>query len=329
MRRMYVLCRYIAVPSVALGWSLLSGPALAQQSEADKLFDEGAALMKAGRVAEACPKFEQSNKLDPEIGGMLWLADCYERNGQTASAYRTYKDAQKMAIERKDKHQRDKVAQKHITGLEPKLSKLTVLAPADKPAGLEVTRDGQKLDASDLGLAVPVDPGSHTIVATAPHFRKWEKSVAIGTDGSAENVTIGPLEPEEGAAAPPPPEEDHGDPAFAYHVGGIVVGAAGLVGIGIGSALGLVAAGKLSDSNANNHCDAADTCDAVGLQLRAEAKDAALVSTIAFIAGGVALAAGITMYFLAPKKKKHEMLGTYFAPMVGNGTYGAALGGTF
>jgi hypothetical protein len=315
--------------SVLLGCVLLSSSALAQQREADKLFDEGAKLMKAGRVAEACPKFEQSNKLDPEIGGLLWLADCYERNGQTASAYRTYKDAQKMAIERKDKHQRDKVAQKHIDSLEPKLSKLTVLAPADKVAGLEVTRDGQKLSASDLGLAAPVDPGAHTIVATAPHYLKWQKKVEVGTDGSAETVTIGPLEAEVVAPPPPPPEQDHADPAFAYHVGGIVVGAAGIVGIGVGSVLGLIAAGKLSDSNANNHCDAADTCDAVGLQLRAEAKDAALVSTIAFVAGGVALAAGIAMYFLAPKKHKHEMMGTYFSPMLGNGTYGAALGGTF
>src|SRR5690242_14700011 len=84
----------------------------AQNSEADKLFEEGSALMKQNKFAEACPKLEQSNKIDPQVGGFLWLADCYERNGQTASAYKTYKDAQKMAIEKKDKQQRDKVAQK-------------------------------------------------------------------------------------------------------------------------------------------------------------------------------------------------------------------------
>ncbi len=320
--------RLLGSSAVALALVVLSPAAFAQQSEADKLFDEGAALMKAGRVAEACPKFEQSNKIDPEIGGLLWLADCYERNGQTASAYRTYKDAQKMAIERKDKQQRDKVAQKHINSLEPKLSKLTVLAPAAKPAGLEVTRDGQKLGDSDLGLAQPVDPGAHTIVATAPNFQKFEKKVEVGTDGSAETVTIA-MEKEEVAATPAAPAQEESDPGFAYHVGGIVLGAAGLVGIGVGSVLGLMAAGKLSDSNANNNCDAQDTCNALGLQLRAEAKDFALVSTIAFIAGGVALAAGITTFFLAPKKRKHESVARYFSPMIGNGTFGAALGGSF
>jgi len=296
-------------------------------NEADKLFDEGAALMKQGKYAEACPKFEQSNKLDPEIGGLLWLADCYERNGQSASAYRTYKDAQKMAIDRKDKQQRDKVAQKHVATLEAHLTKLTILGPADAHVdGLKVTRDGDALGASDLGLAVPVDPGAHVVSATAPNYKKWEQKVDVQGEGNTVTVTIGPME-KEVVAAPPPVVEDS-DPGFGMHVAGIVVGAVGLVSIGVGSALGLVAAGKLSDSNANGHCDAADTCDAIGLQLRSDAQNAALVSTILFIAGGVAVAGGITLFFLAPKKKHNAVIG-HITPVVGNGFYGAAIGGSF
>ena len=308
---------------------ILAAPlAHAQQSQADKLFDEGAALMKENKFSEACPKFEQSNKLDPQVGGFLWLADCYERNGQTASAYKTYKDAQKMAIEKKDKQQRDKVAQKHVATLEPHLTKLTVLAPSEnKPEGLEVSRDGEKLTASDLGLAVPMDPGMHTVTATAPHFKTWEKKVDVSGDGNTVTVTVGPLEKED-AGAPPPVAVDEGDPGFGYHVGGIVVGAAGLIAIGVGSVLGIVASGKLSDSNANGHCDAQDTCDAVGLDLRQQAKDAALVSTILFVGGGVAVAAGITLFVLAPKKKHNAVLARV-VPAVGPGFYGLSLGGSF
>ena len=47
----------LAVVSVVLAAPL----AHAQQSQADKLFDEGAALMKDNKYSEACPKFEQSN----------------------------------------------------------------------------------------------------------------------------------------------------------------------------------------------------------------------------------------------------------------------------
>jgi tetratricopeptide (TPR) repeat protein len=307
---------------------ILAAPiAQAQQSQADKLFEEGSALMKDNKFSEACPKFEQSNKLDPQVGGYLWLADCYERNGQTASAYKTYKDAQKMAIEKKDKQQRDKVAQKHIATIEGHLTKLTILAPSEnKPDGIEIARDGEKLGGSDLGLAVPMDPGMHTITATAPHFKTWEKKIDVSGDGNTVTVTVGPLERDDASAAPPPPPEE-GDPGFGFHVGGIVIGAAGLIAIGVGSALGLVAAGKLSDSNANGHCDAQDTCDAVGLDLRQQAKDAALVSTILFVGGGVAVAAGIILFVVAPKKKHAAF--ARVAPAIGPGFYGLSLGGSF
>lgn len=312
---------------ILAGAALVAPAAHAQQSEADKLFDEGAALMKEKKYSEACPKFEASNKLDPQVGGLLWLADCFERNGQTASAYKTYKDAQKMAIERKDKQHRETVAQKHMTTIEGHLTKLTIMPPQEgKVEGLEVTRDGEKLDPSDLGLAVPLDPGMHTVTAIAPHYKKWEKRLEVSGDGNTVTLAVGPLEKEE--APPPPPPPDEGDPGFAYHVGGVVVGVAGLISVGVGSVLGVVAMGKLSDSNANGHCDAADTCDAVGLQLRSEAKDAALVSTILFIAGGVAVAGGITLFFLAPKKKHNATL-AHVAPAVGPGFYGLSLGGSF
>jgi tetratricopeptide (TPR) repeat protein len=326
--------RFTALGIVAL--TLLARPSLAQkhkkqQSEADRLFDEGAALMKQNKYSEACAKFAASNRLDPEIGGLLWLADCYERNGQTASAYKTYKDAQKMAIERHDKKQRDKVAQRHIDDLETRLTKLTVLAPVDgRPDGLEVTRDGDTLGSSDFGLAVPVDPGMHTIKASAPHYEKWEKRIEASGDGETVKVTVGPMQKIYVAPPKPPVEEGtENDPAFAYHVGGIVTGSVGLIALGVGSAFGLIASGKLDESNSNGHCDAADTCDLVGLQLRSDAKDAALASTILFVAGGVALAAGITIFFLAPHKKHVAATFGNIAPVVGPGLYGAALSGSF
>ncbi len=323
---MRAFCKYVGCAMVGALTAFGTTRARADGSEADKLFDEGSALMKQGKYADACPKFEQSNKLDPEVGGLLWLADCYERNGQSASAYRTYKDAQKMAVDRKDKQQRDKVAQKHLAVLENHLTKLTILGPADAHIdGLKVTRDGDALGGSDLGLAVPVDPGAHVVGATAPNYKNWERKVDVQGEGNTVTVTIGPMEKTNAVAVV---VADDPDPGFAMHVGGIVVGAAGLISLGVGSALGLVAAGKLSDSNANNHCDASDRCDPVGLQLRSDAENAALVSTILFVAGGVAVAGGIALFFLAPKKRHASMIGN-FSPIFGNGMYGASFGGVF
>jgi serine/threonine-protein kinase len=321
----------LSIACVACAVAFSPTLARAEPSEADKLFDEGASLMKQGKFGDACPKFEQSNKLDPEIGGLLWLADCYERNNQSASAYRTYKDAQKMALDRKDKQQRDKVAQKHMTTLEPHLTKLTILGPAGDVHidGLKITRDGELLGPSDLGLAIPVDAGSHIVAAMAPNYKRWEKTLDVQGEGNTATVTVGPLEKSDAGA--PPPVVDDSDPGFAMHVGGVIVGAAGLVSIGVGSVLGLVAAGKLSDSNADGHC-VDNQCDTIGLQLRSDAKDAALVSTILFVAGGVGVAGGIALFFLAPKKKHAQVIGLDWqriAPIVGNGIVGASIGGTF
>ena len=289
------------------------------KSQADVLFDEGTALMNAGKYGEACPKLEQSLKLDPGIGGMLWLADCYDRAGRTASAYNEYKAAEKLAADTKDPKGRDKVASKRAAQLEPKLSKLILVPPTPVPAGLEITRDGEKVDLSQLGVAVVVDPGPHAIVVNAPGSNRWEKSVDVPPDGGTASIVLVVV------ATPkvePPPVVGPGDPGTPFRIGGLIVAGVGLVGVGLGTAFGVIASSKLSDSNADNHCDAQNTCDAVGLGLRSDAQSAATISTVGFIAGAVMIAGGITMFVLAPKKSPAQ---TALVPAVGSSFYGATL----
>ncbi len=64
---------------VALGASPASAQDAAKKKKsAELLFQEGQQLIKDGKHAAACPKFEQSQKLDPAIGTLLNLAHCYE-----------------------------------------------------------------------------------------------------------------------------------------------------------------------------------------------------------------------------------------------------------
>ena len=91
------------VPAIA-GVLLLSAAARAEEppdgakkAAAQALFDEGKRLMDAGQFAQACPKFADSEKLDPGVGTLLNLGVCYEKNGQTASAWATYKEAASAA----------------------------------------------------------------------------------------------------------------------------------------------------------------------------------------------------------------------------------------
>src|SRR4051812_25793931 len=68
-------------------------PSASAIAEAQVLFTEGRRLVTEGRYAEACAKLAESQRLDPSAGAQLNLADCYERSGQTASAWTVFREA--------------------------------------------------------------------------------------------------------------------------------------------------------------------------------------------------------------------------------------------
>ena len=86
---------------------LVVGPARAQSKDdlarADTLFKEGVARLKQGDDAAACSRFAESKELAPAVGVSLYLADCLQRVGKPASAWREFRSAEALAIERKDK----------------------------------------------------------------------------------------------------------------------------------------------------------------------------------------------------------------------------------
>src|SRR5437879_1284473 len=132
-------------------------PARAQSASdkaaAETLFDQGKKLLAEGKTAEACPKFAESNRLDSGIGTMLYLADCYEKSGQTASAWAQFREAAAMAARQSDP--REKIARERAARLEPKLSKLSVSVGSGDVSGLEIKRDGEALGKALWGIEVP------------------------------------------------------------------------------------------------------------------------------------------------------------------------------
>src|SRR5687767_12500948 len=70
---------------------------------AEVLFSEARALMKDGRWEEACPKLEASHSLDPALGTLLNLAECYAKVGRTASAWLRYREAAAVAVQQGQK----------------------------------------------------------------------------------------------------------------------------------------------------------------------------------------------------------------------------------
>jgi len=289
-------------------FALRSAPALAgDEAAAEALFLEAKKLAAAGKLAEACPKFAESNRLDRGAGTLIHLADCYEKNNQSASAWATFKDAASaaQALGRADWQ---KLATQRAAALEPKLAKLTIKVqePVEK---IEVTRDGAPTSQASWGTPIPVDVGTHTVQATAPTHKPFKTVIKVAKDGDRIEVVVPKLDaappataaakPAGPAAAPPPPVVHGGDEGAGQRTVGFIVGGVGVAGIAVGAVTGLVAMGKNSDSK--QACPNDGGCaNADGVSANESAKTFGLVSTIAFIAGGVGVAAGAILIFTAP-----------------------------
>jgi hypothetical protein len=314
--------------------ALCGGSAQAQATSdpaaAEALFNEAQKLANAGDYASACPKYAESLRLDSGIGVMLYLADCYERTGRSASAWAQFKEAEDLASKQADR--RAATAHQRAAAIEPRLARFVLkVDPAADVAGFELKRDTTLVGRPQWGVPVPVDPGPHTITASAPGKRTREIPVRVVEGGSPTVLSITPLQDEttpgqasETVTAPPPETPPPGAEEPRASTGtqrtiAYVVGAAGLVGIAVGAAFGLDTISKNNASNSNGHCNAgSNLCDQPGVQLRKDAFTSATVSDVAFAMGAAALAGGVVLYLTAPRSS---------APTVGVGTTPDGRGG--
>ena len=160
--------------------------------------------MEARRYAEACPRFAESQRLDPGGGTQMNLALCHEKEGKTATAWAEFNTALSQAIKdgRKD---RLTLARERIAALEAILPRLTVtVAPGEEVAGLDVKLDGVSVGKLVLGSPAAVDPGTHRVDASAPGRQAWSVLVPI-TAGETKQIQVPQLSVESLVAVPPLP----------------------------------------------------------------------------------------------------------------------------
>lgn len=172
-------------------------PADAAAGEA--LFREGRRLMKVGDLAGACAKFDESQRLDPAPGTLANLADCEEKLGRLASAWEHWRST---ADRLPASDRRRATALARAAALEANLPRLMIEVAADQPQGLTIHRDGVPLGLASLGEALPLDPGRHQIVVSAPGRRPLQYDVALAAGEQRKLVVAaGPSQPGAGATA--------------------------------------------------------------------------------------------------------------------------------
>jgi hypothetical protein len=161
---------------------------------AEGLYRQARDLMAAGNYGEACPKFAESQRLDPATGTLLNLAACHEKQGKLATAWIEYSDAL-FAARRDGREDRVDFARQRADELEPKLSRLTLLLDAGADhAGLEIELDGAALGRAVVGAPMPIDPGQHTLRASAPGKKPWQQIIEIAPLADKKVLNIPPLE---------------------------------------------------------------------------------------------------------------------------------------
>ncbi|AKV04801.1 hypothetical protein AKJ09_11464 [Labilithrix luteola] len=307
--------------AITLLVSLASGPALAQQKstsaqgkpkpaaaapapaqdpklvEAERLFVEAKRLMNEMRVSEACRAFEESQKLDPAVGTQFNIADCLEREGRIATAYRQFSDLHDVLARVGD--DRAPQAEARARALEPKLPRITIRIPWSKSvSGLVVMRDGETVEHSMLGTSVPVDPGAHKIVVQATNKKDYAVTVNAAL-GKADVVDVPALADVERQVVVR-------NTGVSQRNIGLVVAGVGVAAVGTSVVLGFVAKGNY-DGAVEGCTDLGDRYQCPPGNRSGDAASAQSMGTVATIVGGigaVAIVTGGVLWFTAPKGAK-------------------------
>jgi hypothetical protein len=186
------MIRATAVIFILVTWSSM---ALAQSkgAQAEVLFRQGRSLMTAGKVAEACTAFDESQKLEPAVTTLLNLAACREKLGQVATAWGLFLDAVRQTRSAGDAatQQLHDIAEARARKLEPRVSKLTINVPQRSQVdGLEIMRGAEPVNAGLWNRALPIDGGTYTITARAPGASHWSTEVTVAPERDTKTIEI-------------------------------------------------------------------------------------------------------------------------------------------
>jgi hypothetical protein len=278
-----------------------SSYAQSPEEQARALFQEGRTLMEENRHEEACQKFTDSLAVYASIGAQLNLGRCFEVTGRFASAFAAYKRAASMARRAGDGERAD-AAEGLATGIRDQLSVIVIEANA-RAADLEVTLDGTRVAPGAFSTPLPVDPGSHRVVAKSPGHSPWSKALMVRGKGEKYTVRVPQLqEAGAGAPAPPPPVEEDTSPSEGPDpllVGGLVLAPLGTAGVIVGAVFGGLALKDRNQALEDPTLCPNKECTPEGREVIKRSESRGIVSTVGIVVGAVALAGGVTMIIIS------------------------------
>jgi tetratricopeptide (TPR) repeat protein len=180
--------------------------------------------------------------------------------------------------------------------------------------------------AIDYYRRYTLDTGSdpnrlRTVSARLSELRELE-SIATGAQPTAAPASLAPTAPLPAPAPPSAPQDQAG--LSGVQVAGVITGAIGVASLGLGIGFGLKA--KADADVADRFCEGNACSTQRGVDESHDAKDAATVSTIAFVAGSALTLLGVTAVLLGSGgRQEREVTRTSVTPYAGPGKVGALL----
>lgn len=307
-----------SLPAIGLGLSALSLFALAPEaaraappegkiepkSTARSEADRGYALFESGQFVEATLAFRLAEVLFHAPTLVFAIARSESKLGHLLEARALFKQviAEKLSPGAPPEYrgaQESSVSE--LAAVEARIPHLWITVHGAAGRAYAVDVDDAEIDPGKLLKPFEIDPGPHRITVRPDRGASEKRSVTLA-DGASEAMVIELPPPAADAPLniPPPPPKAASKPRDLLAPALIGVGA-GALGLGVGAALGVVTLSKTSAIR--KHC-VDDLCPREQESAAESARTTATISTVAFVAGGVLAAAGVTLLVLRPKAQR-------------------------
>jgi len=280
----------VALLVALAGWSRPAAAEPDSEAASRALFEEGRRLIRDGDYVNGCPKLEAAARVYRSPGVLLNLGDCYERANRTATAWGLFVEAEAVST-RAARSDMQAEAARRKQELDPKLVRVALRVAEDLP-GLQIDCDGLPVSGAALQRPLVVDPGRHVVKAAAPGRVPWSVAIEVSEPGLVAVDVPGLARASEAPAPVHPPERDVFSWTAPRAVGAALTGV-GVLGMGAGAVLALVARGRENDAeNETGTARAADSDTAVR---------EGNVATAFAVGGAVMTVAGIVVWLTAPR----------------------------